>query len=163
MSLTNEQIAELRNTDWSKYSMVPVRSIYDLLDDLAEARAAREKMPCGHWKARWVECQRIDASEPARITQGYCLDCRALETATLEKEQYVAQHIKGGATDGCQCEPCISARGLIETALAAFRERAAKHIMSVADDPCFSYGENVRHLLHEIAATICTLPLTEAK
>lgn len=42
----------------------------------------------------------------------------AVQAATLEKERGVARHILGGATDGCQCEPCLSAEWLVKAAVA---------------------------------------------
>jgi hypothetical protein len=75
-----------------------------------------------------------------RIAQNYA---NALRDARLAQEQFVAEHIKGAAMDGCMCEPCVSVRDVVARVNAALSdpaEPATNMKVSVEPPICQKHG-----------------------
>jgi len=103
------------------------------------------------------------------------VDGLAAEFARVRKEQEeaVAVHIKSGALDGCQCEPCISVRELIaapsgpagshtQQELISYTERELEVLQQLAEKRGLSVGAVLRqalrvYQLYVVSREFCSL------
>jgi hypothetical protein len=68
-------------------------------------------------------CERCEAEKFLASLEAF------VEERELEKELTVAAHIRQAAPDGCQCEPCISTRVVMDAALREERERCSTALL----------------------------------
>lgn len=140
MSELRERLAALELKDQFNLSQLLCNDDLQLITELFQAEV-NEKLAglrAAYEKALWNVRREIPTSEP---TFSACLKAirqppneqadAGVQAIELCKEIALARHIKGGALDGCMCDPCVAVRSLLpqikethlETAKQFLRDR----------------------------------------